>query len=185
MQRVFIGIPVDKPAQLQINELLVPLKNSYQGIRWVPEQNRHLTLAFLGNRPIRVIKNLIDSMDDAYRLERSFQTPFSTLRRFPKPTGNIIALETEAATRLAFLYQITQKLLAENGLISENSPFRPHITLGRVKQPSSLNEKLNQPVNINLQVDKITLYQSTLTETGSIYLSLKDIELGQADRRPA
>jgi len=151
----------------------------------VPERNRHLTLAFLGNVPARVIKNLICSMDKAYRLETSFQTPFSTLRRFPKPTGNIFVLDTEAATRLAFLFQITQEVLAENGLVSDNNPFRPHITLGRIKKASNLKNKFKQTVNINLQVDKITLYQSTLTETGSIYLPLKDTELGRADRRPA
>lgn len=185
MQRLFIGIAVDKPAQQQINELLKPLTKSYRDIRWVPERNRHLTLAFLGNRPIRVIKKLIRSMDDAFRLESSFQTPFSTLKRFPKPTGNIIVLDTEAATRLDFLFQITQELLAENGLDPDNSPFRPHITLGRIRKASDLKEKINQSTRINLQVNRITLYQSTLTETGSIYLPLKETELALADRRPA
>jgi 2'-5' RNA ligase len=32
-----------------------------------------------------------------------------------------------------------------------------------------------QSTNINLQVDRVALYQSTLTDAGSIYLALKEI----------
>lgn len=174
MQRVFFGIPVDRRAQRQINDLLEPIKSSTQTVRWVPEQNRHLTLAFLGNRPAEVVENLIRSMDRAYQQETGFELGPSTLSRFPNSSGNIIALLFKADKRLSHLYQVTQSLLVANGFDLNRTQFRPHITLGRIKRDARLNTNLNQPTNICLQVGKVTFYQSTLTPSGSIYLSLKE-----------
>ncbi len=178
MQRVFIGIPVDNPAQQQINELLSPVVKSHKGIRWVPEQNRHLTLSFLGDITAGVIGKLVHSMAQAYQGVPGFQTGYATLCRFPGSSGNIVALVLKADDQLASLSRITQQLLSENGLVPERSRFRPHVTLGRIRDASLFKTKFNQQTNINLKVNKITLYQSTLTQTGSIYLALKQIELG-------
>jgi 2'-5' RNA ligase len=184
VQRVFIGIPVDKPAQRQINELLIPAKRSNPDIRWVPEHNRHLTLAFLGNRPTGVIKDLVRSMHLAFQQQLAFRTGFSTLRRFPTSTGNIIALVYKPDEYFAHLFQVTQDFLTENGLGFDLKPFRPHITLGRIRKASTLKITFNQETNIGLRVDKVALYQSTLTDTGSIYLALKEIELGHTGAHP-
>lgn len=184
VQRVFIGVPVDKLAQQQINELLIPEKRSNPDIRWVPEHNRHLTLAFLGNKSGGVIKDLIRSMDLAYQQETAFKTGFSTLRRFPTSTGNIIALVYKPDECLAHLFQLTQEFLTGNRLGFDHRPLRPHITLGRIRKTMKLKKTFNQPTNIRLQVDKIALYQSTLTDAGSIYLALKEIELGQTGNHP-
>lgn len=177
MQRVFIGIPVNKPVQQQIDELLKPIKESLKGVRWVPEHNRHLTLAFLGNKTNRVIENLLQSMDQAYRQETVFQTGFSGLRRFPGSTGNIIALVFDADTHLDHLFQVTQAFLVENGICISRQQFLPHITLGRIRRALPLNSIPNQQTNIHLQINKITFFQSTLTKTGSNYLALKETGL--------
>lgn len=185
MHRVFIGIPVDNLAQQQINELLKPIIKSVKGVRWVPEHNWHLTLAFLGNRTDRVIENLVQSMDQAYQHETVFQTGLSSLRRFPEPTGHIIALEFDDDTRLDHLFQVTQAFLVENGLCFNRQQFLPHITLGRIRKALPLNSIPSQQTNIHLQIDRITCFQSTLTQTGSIYLALKETGLRISGRRSA
>jgi len=177
MQRVFFGIPVDPATQRQINDLLIPIKSSIQAVHWVPEQNRHLTLAFLGNRSTGVVENLIHSMDRVYQPEEVFQTGYASLRRFPGSSGNILALEFRVDDRLATLFQVTQELLVENGFEFSRTQFRPHITLGRLKKGSRLKTTLNQQTKISLQVGKVTFYQSTLTRGGSIYLVLKETVL--------
>jgi len=181
VQRVFIGIPVDKPAQSRINDLLSPLKSSIHAVRWVPEQNRHLTLAFLGNRPVGVIEKLTRSMDRAYQQEADFKTGPSSLNRFPNSSGNIIALVFKSDTRLSRLYQVTQELLVANGFGFTRTQFRPHITLGRVRRTSRLKTDLHQQTNISLQVGKITFYQSTLTQSGSTYHALKETMLNKSE----
>lgn len=177
MQRVFFGIPVNKKTQRQINELLSPVKKSLQAVRWVPEENRHLTLAFLGNRPVEIVQNLVQSMDKAYQDEAGFMTGPADLARFPNSSGNIIALVFKADAHLSNLYQLTQGFLVENGFDFSRTQFRPHITLGRFKRRSHVTADIKQQTKIRIQVGKVTFYQSTLTPSGSIYLALNETRL--------
>lgn len=178
-QRVFIGIPIDKQSQQHINELLKPIRDSRRDIRWVPENNRHLTLAFLGNRPISEVDNLIRQFDESYQQETRFQSRLSTLERFPDPTGRIIALTNEPTEPLDKLFQITLKLLQRNEIEFDRKRFRPHVTLGRIRRPKHVKKTFDQQININLDITKIMLYQSRLTELGSIYQPLKEIQLNK------
>jgi len=114
-----------------------------------------------------------------FQRELTFKTSFSVLKRFPASTGNVIALVYKPDESLAHLFQVTQDFLTENGQRIDHKPFRPHVTLGRIRKASIPDKLLNQQTDICLRVDKIVLYQSTLTDTGSIYIALKEIELGQ------
>ncbi len=174
MQRVFIGIPIDKQSQLHINELLNPIKDLRRDIRWVVESNRHLTLAFLGNRTVAEVDNLLRLFDDTYQQKTHFQFRLSVLTRFPDPRGRIIALTSEPTGPLDHLFQITLKLLQRNKLEFNRKKFRPHITLGRIRRPKHVKTTFDRQTNINLDIIKITLYQSTLTDSGSIYTALKE-----------
>ena len=173
-QRVFIGIPIDKQSRQQINELLKPIRDSRRDIRWVPENNRHLTLAFLGNRPISEVDNLVRLFDESYQQETRFHYSLSTLERFPDPAGRIIALTNESTEPLDKLFQITLKLLQRNEIEFDRKKFRPHVTLGRIRRPKHVKKTFDQQLNINLDITKITLYQSTLTDSGAIYSALKE-----------
>ena len=100
MQRVFIGIQVNEHAQARVNKLINPVRDSSREIRWVPENNRHLTLAFLGDRPIGEVENLARQFDETYQRVTRFQYDLSALVRFPDPGGRIIALIGEPTKAL-------------------------------------------------------------------------------------
>lgn len=178
MQRVFIAVPVDRRLQYQINRVLAPIRRSNRDIRWVAEQNRHLTLAFLGDQPDSLVDALVGSMDEAYRRETRFDAVFSVLARFPDAKGNILALVAGGDDRLAGLFQLTRGLLAQFGLAPEHETFRPHITVGRIIRPRLLKTRFHETTNIQLHIDRVALYQSTLTPNGSVYLALKETVLG-------
>ncbi len=173
MQRIFIGVAVDQRSQRQINDLLKPLTNSNRDIRWVAEQNRHLTLAFLGDQPPAVVDALVCSMDEVYRQVSAFHEVFTGLERFPNSKGKILALVCAANERLVKLFRLTNGLLAQHGLVPEHETFRAHITVGRIARSGLFKTSINQTAKIDLHIDTITLYQSTLTPSGSVYLALK------------
>ncbi len=177
LQRVFIGIPVDGQSQQRINELLKPLKALHQGIRWEPENNRHLTLAFLGDMPIPEVENLLQLFAETYQQERHFDYKLSTLTRFPTTTGRIIALVDDPNGPLSRLFQITRRFLERNDVKLNLKAFRPHITLGRIKRAKHVKTNFDQQTNIKLNINKIAFYQSTLSESGSIYTALKETPL--------
>jgi 2'-5' RNA ligase len=180
MHKVFIGIPIDKNSQRKINELLGPIKKSLQDVRWVPAGNRHLTLAFIGNIPGSVVKNLSRQFDESYQQEAHFQYNMSSLTRFPDSKGRIIALVDDPARSLNKLFQITLALLQRNNINFCQKKFRPHITLGRIKRPKHGTPDLDRQINIKLNIAKIVLYLSTSTESGPIYTTLKRTRLSQA-----
>jgi 2'-5' RNA ligase len=177
MQRVFIGIPVDQHFQQQVNLLLKPMMDSRRDVRWVVDNNRHLTLAFLGNRPKTEVENLLGLFDETYKGKTHFQYRFSKLTRFPGSAGRIIALTGEAGRPLGHLFQLTRRLLQEHGIELERKTFRPHVTLGRIRRAKQVETIIDQPIDIALDIRKIRFFQSTLTESGSIYSSLKEAHL--------
>lgn len=183
VQRVFIGIPIDKNAQQQINETLKSIENSPQDVGWVPAGNRHLTLAFLGNKPGPVVENLVQLFDETYQRESHFQYHMSTLTRFPDLKGRIIALVDDPVRRLNNLFQITLELLRRNNIEFDLKEFRPHITLGRIRRAKHVKTDFYQRMNVNLNIDTIVLYQSTLTGSGPVYSKLKQTRLNQAPLR--
>jgi len=176
-QRVFIGIPIDKRSQQHINGLLKAVNDSQKGIRWVPENNRHLTLAFLGDIPVSRVGVLLRQFDKTYQGEACFQYGLSALTRFPNSKGRIVALTGEPEEPLNNIFQITLRLLQENDFEFDNKRFRPHVTLARIRNPKRLKTSFYQPVDITLEIKQVTLYQSTLTEYGSIYSPLKETYL--------
>ena len=177
MQRVFIGIPVDEQSQQHINELLKPIKKLRQDIRWEPANNRHLTLAFLGDLPVPEVENLLQLFSETYQQETRFEYRLSTLTRFPEPTSRIIALVDDPTGPLERLFQITRRFLERNNIELDLKEFRPHVTLGRIKKANRVKTNFDQQTNINLAIDKITFYLSTLSESGSIYTKLKETQL--------
>ena len=112
--------------------------------------------------------------DHTYQREGRFQYSLSTLTRFPGPMGKIIALSNESTGPLDNLFQLTRKLLQRSNLDLDQKKFSPHITLGRIRKAKYLKTTFDQQTDINLEITKVTLYQSTLTESGSIYSPLKE-----------
>ena len=177
MQRVFIGIPVDKSAQKAINKLLTGVKTPDREVRWVPESNRHMTLAFLGDKPISEVENLTRQFDHTYQGLTPFQFNLSALARFPDTRGRIIALTGEPTAPLENVFQNTRGLLQRNGFEFDQKKFRPHVTLARIRNPKRLKTAFDQAINIELDMSRITLYQSILTKSGSIYSVLTETRL--------
>jgi len=179
MQRVFIGIPVDEQSQQHINHLLEPLMKSHPDIRWEPESNRHLTLAFLGDIPIPEIENLLRLFADTYQQEPHFEYRLSTMTRFPGPTGRIVALVDDPTGPLNRVFEITRRFLEKNNVQLNLKEFRPHITLGRIKKAKQVKTNFDQPTSIKLKISKVTFYQSILSASGSTYTTLKETPLNQ------
>lgn len=178
MQRVFIGIPVDDRCQGPINRLLRPVKRISQDIRWVPEHNRHLTLAFLGNKTKSEIGSLLQAFDETFGQKSPFQFCLSALTRFPGPGGRIIALTGQPGGTLEDVHWATLNLLKNYRIEFDQKRFRPHVTLGYIRKPGQVKTVIDQQTEILLDVMRVVLYQGKSTASGSIYTRLKETKLG-------
>jgi len=74
--------------------------------------------------------------------------------------------------------------LEKIGFQAEDRPFRPHLTVGRVKSSRGKDdlvgrmEKHKEGEFGDFQVDRLILFKSDLKPSGPIYTALGDVKLG-------
>ena len=179
MKRTFIALQV-KPG----NRLLDAVSNLREGlatdhIKWVDMNKVHITLAFLGDiddEKILIVSGLIDSIS-AETMEFSFKiSGLGVFRNLRDP--RVIWAGIDDTDNLGMFYNRLTPELKQIGFAIEDRPFRPHLTVGRVKsiRNISLLEKIIERYRDNLfqtvPVKEIILYESILDSSGPTYIPL-------------
>ena len=180
--RAFIGIPLDRRTQHTLNRGVRQFKaadelslNSRETIRWVANQNRHITLAFLDTITLEQVVELQQALGKALADQRGFDTEITGIGGFPDAKGAIIGAYMSSSPAFEALYQHLFEVCGELGLRQEGRKFRPHITLGRFKTSGRrYSRRRPRPspfvrLHFRLKVDCVQLYQSRLTPKGSEY----------------
>ena len=184
--RTFISIHPDEEAIHKISLIQKHLKEKLQAIgedkfnalKWETVDKFHMTLFFIGETE----KNISEQMSDRLsQIEMNFSeikfctgniSAFPNLR-FPR----VVILEMiEKDSKLVRLVEEIRKEMMEFGLI-EDKPFRPHITLARVRRDKKINlagmtTAFGNPIEFT--VNSFCLYQSILQPSGSVYKKLKE-----------
>ena len=173
-----IGIGCSVRTREKIEAVRQLLVNQLSGIAWVPGENFHLTLAFLGTISTALTERLTGRLADNYEEESCFFYHLTELSRFPNAKGGVIALLGHPDKQLSGLYDRTLSLLHTVGLEPAWNTFKPHITLGRIRKPAKMSERISLPVDISLKIGAVTLYKSVLTPAGSVYSVLRKVPLG-------
>lgn len=182
--RAFIAIELPKQLQdtleKQIARLRQPLGNDL--VRWIPTQNMHLTLKFIGNiaaSHVEFLKQLIAQTADFHS---PFDLQISGIGSFPNSKrARILWAGIHAPPELASLQKSLEAGASRLGYEQEERPFSPHLTLGRVRQnmhPAGLQKIRTILDTIQLgnigsaRVDSVHLYNSELHTSGSVYTKL-------------
>jgi len=184
--RLFIAMPLGDQIEQTLAHIIRDLKQSAAAVRWVAPKNIHLTLRFLGDTdPDRVgaIKQLLD---ESARSHTTIDTRVDLLSAFPNLKRPRIfwvgSSDREVTERLCELALHVERGVQELGYEPSNKSFKPHLTLGRVKRPDNLDRlvatvgQYELPV-LNLHLDRMVLFRSTLTSEGPIYDRLHESQL--------
>lgn len=151
------------------------------GARWVPAEQIHLTLAFLGEIDEKASERLIAEL--ARIQSATFNLSFDGTGCFPNrhhPRVLWVGMQQEhALTRLAVEIQTVVRTC---GIPLEDRPFSPHLTLARLKLPCSREVAtfLNQHRTVKIPsftVEQFILFQSRLTQQGAVHLPIKSFPL--------
>ena len=179
--RVFLALELPAALREQLGELQGRLSFLGRGIKWVKEENMHLTLYFLGDLNTEKIQGLYSCLEDTPRL-KSFKVDVSGLGYFP-PRGKIRVLWAGVSTgslKLQSLYTYLGDALQKHGFYIQRRSFIPHVTLGRFRTPMAVSSELQagghlQPETLygSFVAREIALVQSVLTPAGPIYKVLR------------
>lgn len=176
MKRIFIAIKVE-PGEIlfkTVSHLKSGLIN--EGIKWTSLDNIHITLAFLGDTEENIIKIISSALKESCEGSGKFELTLRGTGVFKNLSDpRVIWMDIDPSEGLTHLYNIIINRLNESGVVIEKRPFRPHLTLGRIKY---LNDKLilkdligkYQGSEIQkVPVNEVIIYESILRGTGPLY----------------
>ena len=184
MLRSFVAVELPAEIQNAIARSLASLQKTLPKplVRWVAPQNVHLTLKFLGD----VSPANLDRMANALRIEAEGHGTFSIsvggLGAFPSSRrARVIWIGLQAPPSLLALQRGVEAASASLGYATENRPFSPHLTVGRVGQNVTVTDlqkirtalegtKVGNLGTVN--VDAIHIFKSDLRPGGSVYTHL-------------
>lgn len=180
MIRAFIAIDVPEEVKQVLSQIQEELKQTRAAVRWVKTDSIHLTLKFLGNIDPSRIEPIAAAAAEAVKNEPPLTLELGGLGAFPNlrnPRVVWIGIRGEVE-RLCRIQARLEQGLEALGFPREERPFRPHLTLGRVKdkrRSCALMESLTAlpvPEGNSFDAKEIILYKSDLRPTGAIYTKL-------------
>ncbi len=184
--RAFIAIDIPPEIKKAISSQTAGLRRELdRTVRWVATENIHLTLKFLGEVSSTGLQLLTQVIHAECAQTAPFPISVETLGCFPNLRRPRVLWFGLAAP--PELYQVQRQIensTARLGYLSENKPFSPHLTIGRVREQTSPTEiqklrMLLQNITVTapgtFTVNEIHLYKSELKPEGPVYTRLSTV----------
>lgn len=178
--RSFLAVELPPPILAKIGSIQDRLRACRADVRWVKVERIHLTLKFFGNIEEEQIANISSVMEESAAETSAFPLSIKGLGAFPStraPRVIWLGLHGWEENLLPMQREIETGLEAV-GFRPEKRPYRPHLTLGRVKSlkgKGGLVDLMERETEVNFGpfvVDRIVLFRSDLRPTGPIYTPL-------------
>ena len=183
MIRLFVGLSLPDALRDELSMMC----GGIPGARWVPEENYHLTLRFIGEVPGWQAQEVDDAL--AGIRAPGFDLTLRGVGTFQKG-GRIAALwvGVEKTEPLVFLQSKVETALQRIGLEPERKRFAPHVTLARTDRAApdkaiAFVQAHNLFRAAPVPVDGFTLYSSRLGKEQAVYE--REVEYGLFHAKPA
>ena len=184
--RAFIAIPIPESSRQVLAQMQKQLKAAGAEVRWTAISSIHLTLKFLGETDTETVSELARALRATAHLSPLLNLQLSGLGCFPnqkKPRIVWCGIRGDIG-RLEILQDTVERTCMGFGFEPEIRPFRPHLTLGRVRGKRNLqmlvdNIMKGSDLESGFQADHINIYKSVLKPEGAVYTVLETIELRQ------
>lgn len=161
--RFFLAVPLTQPVRDALDTEL-RLRGPLPG-RAVPPANWHLTLRFLGDASGAALRRVREEVAAA-PLGEPFPVRFGEYGAFPRASRATvlwlgIAEGTEPLGRLA---GAVEQAVRRAGFPAEGRPFKPHLTLSRIRAPEDARAVLDRlpPFPPVMPVEEVVLFRSRL-----------------------
>jgi RNA 2',3'-cyclic 3'-phosphodiesterase len=133
--RSFVAIEVEEPARAAIVAYLAALREKVAGIAWTPPENLHVTLKFLGSVAPERLRALTEPLGALAAVRKTFVVTFSGIGAFPSATRPRVLWIGAHAPELEPLARAVDCASTVACVASEDRPYHPHLTLGRIRDP--------------------------------------------------
>jgi 2'-5' RNA ligase len=200
MKRLFIAINLPEEIKTQITQILTQINTDIRdnprfnqresAFRWLPANNWHLTITFLGYQPDDAIPVIVESSKSAAKnyshILENMRIVFDGISFGPtgkRPRMIWLVGTNETSKNLAVLKNTLEDELVKNGIKfqRENRPYNMHLTLARFNiMKSDVQRKFYQYLGhrtsrdvgcpkIEFTPQSLDLMESYLKRTGAEY----------------
>lgn len=131
--------------------------------RWVPRDNLHLTLSFLGSVEDSEVAVVSRAVADAVESMEDFPVSLDRLGAFPSERRARVlwaGLSDQAGGLRSLAESVIGNLQAFAS--GESKPFRPHVTLGRLSRPQAVDLSGHRVAPLGFIVNRVVLFESRL-----------------------
>ena len=183
MIRTFVAIPLPAAWAAYAARVSAALAGRVRGVSWVREENLHLTIRFLGDLGESGVARLGEAVARAAdTLHAPVASPgalgaFPSLER-PRVVWIGVATGREGLTAVG---AAVNAAIDRAGFERADKPFRPHVTLGRVRPGARGLEALRAAVLPEppspASLDRIVVMKSDLHPSGARYTALREVRL--------
>ncbi len=185
--RTFLAIEIPREILDRFERMPYRLGRSMTGvIRWAKPESIHLTLKFFGNITERDIRSIRDALEPKARALGPVDLSIGTLGVFPnlnRPRVLWVGV-TKGMQELAALQAQVETALEAVGFAREERPFRPHLTIGRMKgerRIDGLDKAVEEHRDFaagSFTAKEMVLFRSDLKPAGPVYTPLATFNLG-------
>ncbi|HEX9615223.1 MAG TPA: RNA 2',3'-cyclic phosphodiesterase [Bacteroidota bacterium] len=181
--RCFLALPTSDEVQTAITSLIASYQSVPSDVKWQDASKLHITLKFLGSVEIEAVKEISVHLEDRARYHSAFDIVYEGTGGFPsqhRPTT--LWVGTRSSDAMTRLHRDVEDVVRNFGFTPDERPFRPHITIGRVKGNRNL-DRLTAKVKsvtfepVTARCAEILVMRSDLQSDTSRYTVIQSIPL--------
>jgi 2'-5' RNA ligase len=176
MHRLFVAIRPPEP----VRDLLIDAMDDSPDLRWVGDEQLHLTLRFIGE----VERPMANDIADALSVIRypELELRIAGVGHFERRNGGALWAGVEPKKPVAELASKVDRACVSAGLEPERRAFHPHITLARWKGGDSraalkFLRRHSELTGLPFMVNGFTLFESHLSRHGAHYEAIETYQL--------
>jgi RNA 2',3'-cyclic 3'-phosphodiesterase len=179
--RLFVAVDIPDRARDAVASAIEPWRERLPTGRWVPPENWHVTMKFLGRTWPRLVDWVHQGCRDAAAGIRPFRVGLEGLGVFPGPSRARVlwvGLRDEDGGLSALARAVEDRLSSE--FPTEKRPFSAHLTVARFNPPVPVvrDQLAQSTVEARpFRVGHLTLYRSHLSPKGARYEPLERFSL--------
>ncbi len=175
--RLFVAINLPPDVREALWASAAPLRDLDLPVRWTKPEAIHLTLKFLGDVAPDREREMADAVQSSVLDTSRFLLPINGFGAFPNAAKpRVVWVGCDAVPPLELLQDVLERRFDTLGFPIDGRPFRPHLTLGRMRRdakPTELRalapalDELSYATQVEVQ--SVDLMESILARSGATY----------------
>lgn len=185
MRKLFLAVAategLDPVASQIIKKMKINTDQRQIEVRWIPQNNYHVTLVFLGNIDEKKIPEIEHIAGEVAKHIAPFPLKIADVGGFPDEfSSRVLWFGVQNSKALRHLQETLSLSLKNSGYTLDEREYSPHLTIGRLRNPQRTRDLISPFVRkkiAKIQITEFILYESLGSHPFPVYKPLVRFQL--------